>query len=154
MDSENRRPATTVAFHNPTDIVLGAAKLKGLNYTVQYDRRTLPEVPGPSLTLKDHIVVGEAAILGWLDRRYPCPELFPSPLDLYSKAATLAHGLTTNPQLAKSILHAHTNGAERRKYLFGPEPNIADLALWVALKQTQHPSALDWAEHLFEGELY
>ena len=154
MDSESRKPQAIVHIHHPTDLILGATKLKGLNYEIRSDRQSLPEISGPSLTYKDHVVVGEAAVLGWLDRRYPYPELFPSPLDSYAKAATLAHALLSNPQLAPTILQAHQTGHHNRKYLFGQEPNIADLALWSALKQIGHLFAHDWAEHLFQGELF
>lgn len=141
----------TITLFAPTPLILGAFALKGITHDLGVVRNALPDVPGPSLEFQDTVVVGEAAILGWLDRRYPVPALFPLPLDLYSKAATLAHALGETPSLADTILKAHVKGPRRTPFLFGMQPTIADLALWRGLKDENHPHADAWAAHLFAG---
>lgn len=150
-----RRRVNAITLYQPTTLLLGAFRMKGVPFTVGDERPTLIDIPGPGLEYQDQTVVGEAAILGWLDRRYPHPELFPSPLEEYAKASTLAHALTTSPELCRSVYYSHTSPpidrAPHRPFLLGQLPNIADLALWVGLNATRHPAAEDWGNHIFAG---
>jgi glutathione S-transferase len=124
-----------IELFEPTPLVRAAMYFKQLTWIDGGQRKTLLEIPGPALSCDLHTVVGEASILGWLDRRYPYPEMFPASLEHYARASTLAHALTTQLTTAKMLWTAMQY--RPHSFLTGPSPNIADLALVVALQHDE-----------------
>jgi glutathione S-transferase len=142
--SPNSASALTITLTEPTPLIQLALQLKQQTYVVSHEPRTaLKEIPGPALIQNGTIVVGEQAILGWLDRRYPVPMLFPIHSDTYAKACTLANAFTSSPELAREIWEVKRK--EPAAFLLGDLPTIADLCLHLALDaktQERHANRL------------
>lgn len=149
MDSPANQPCTQTTLTAPTDLILAALRIKEQPFTIADHRDALPDIEGPALIFRDTVVIGEAAVLGWIDRRYPWPDLFPAEPELYAKASTLAHALEQTPDLAHSLWGALSHPKHLYLYLLGPTPTIADLALWAALTKVDTEAADQFKCFLF-----
>ena len=138
-----------IILYEPSRLIISAFQFKGHPFEVGERRQVLREVSGPALTHGVDIVIGEAAILGWLERRYPCPNLFPQELSAYSRAATMAHALCLHPETAPNVWIAIQ--CSPSPYLFGDVPNFADLALYTTMLSHGESSHefCTWADGLF-----
>ena len=143
------QPRNEIVLTHPTPIIEAALKTKQQPFTVQSERRALRDIPGPSLTFRETIVIGEAAILGWIDRRYPLPSLFPADIDSYAKAATLAHALENDPSQARGLFDLITSPQHIHNFLLGASPTIADLALQLALEKVDPDAAEQFGDALY-----
>ncbi len=152
MARPENQPRNEIVLNQPTPIVIAALKVKNQAWTVSEGREALPDIEGPALIFRDTVVLGEASILGWLDRRYPLPSLFPSDVDLYARVATLAHALELHPEQAPRLWEALQDADHKTDFLAGRHPTIADLALWAALRKLDPEAADEFEERLFSVE--
>lgn len=149
MGRRPNQPRNDIVLSQPTPLIEAALKTKQQLYTISKTRDALPEVPGPALVFRDVVVIGEAAILGWIDRRYPLPSLFPADLATYAVAATLAHALEANPEQASDLYAATRKPEHTTAFLQGTSPNIADIALMLALEKTDPDAAEEFGKVLY-----
>jgi len=129
-----------IILYQPTPLIELAFQFKQIPYTPSPEPRTrLLELDGPALEFQTTFVVSEPAILGWLDKRYPYPELFPNDPATYGRACTLAYAMGQDPVAAEMLWETY----ESRTTLFltGDEPSIADLVLLVKLNASKHAGA-------------
>lgn len=124
----------TITLYNPTPLIDLAVQFKNMSHPVQLEetRNLMPEVPGPALQFDTHVAVGEAAVLGWLERRFPAPVIFPQDIELYARASTLAHAILSNPDCITPLWDALKS--RPHPFLTGNAPNLADLAMCVVIR--------------------
>lgn len=120
-----------LVVYQPTELILGVLKFKNIPYTLGGTREFLVEVEGPAISFGSDSVVGQTEVLGWLDRRYPFPTLFPQPHDEYSRAATVAYALDSGQV---DPVFIYENRDPEREFLISRNPTIADVTLAVKLK--------------------
>jgi glutathione S-transferase len=149
MDRQQNQPRNGITLSHPTPIIVAALRAKNQTWDTNDKRSALKEITGPALVFRDTIVIGEASILGWIDRRYPLPSLFPSELDLYAKASTIAYALEQAPEQAPTLWAAMKHKTHLTAFLLGNMPTIADLALWGALQKTDADAADAFEARLF-----
>ena len=135
-----------ITLYDPTPLIRLALDFKHVDVDLHISkkpREILADIKGPALTHNNHVLIGEPSVLGWIDRRFPAPTIFPHDLEVYTKAATLAHAIMTDQAAANELWKAFKNGTS--PFLTGPVPNIADLALITHLDQLPASNAArDW----------
>jgi glutathione S-transferase len=123
-----------IILYQPTPLIELAFQFKQIPYTPSTEPRTrLLELDGPALEFQTTFVVSEPAILGWLDKRYPYPELFPNDPATYARACTLTYAMEQNPTTAGLLWETHET--RTTPFLIGDDPCIADLALLAKLQK-------------------
>jgi len=138
--------APKIVLHHPTDMLIDVANYKSLDYSIADERNTLPDVEGVALTFGPEIIIGECHIIGWIDRRYPYPPLYPSSPEEYSRIATVQYALSTNQICPKVMLRSkHTD----KPFLFFHYPTIADLTLARKLRGESCPVTQAYVDSVF-----
>jgi glutathione S-transferase len=122
-----------IILYQPTPLIELAFQFKQIPYTPSPEPRTrLLELDGPALEFQTTFVVSEPAILGWLDKRYPYPELFPNDPVVYARACTLAYAMEQDAATAGLLWETHET--RTTPFLTGEDPCIADLVLLAKLR--------------------
>lgn len=129
---------TDIKLFEPTNLILMAFAIKKVKRKIDQNKQRIVKIKGPTLVFQDQLVVGENAVIGWLDRRHPFPPLLPHDPYEYGKIASFIHALETSPENCNDLWDVLK--VSKQEFIGGKDPNLADLHLLISMRKIGHSS--------------